>query len=186
MKEVKATLNGVSPLIMHNPQLCDPMNSISKKMKEITSKRKKTESDFMEMQKIEWHGSLYCKDKKPIIPGIMIDAMLVNAAKKNKLGQIFKSGVCTDGFFTVKYKGPKDLESLWEDENFRLVAPAVVNRSRIMRCRPIFNEWSLDITVKYFPDIVNESQIKDALVIGGQQCAIGDWRPRFGRFNVSF
>ena len=42
-------------------------------MKKITGKRTKTEDDYRELAKIEWMASLYLKDKKVCIPGMVLD-----------------------------------------------------------------------------------------------------------------
>jgi len=39
--QVKLKLTGISPLIVHNGQLADPLNRFSKLMKAVTGKRKK-------------------------------------------------------------------------------------------------------------------------------------------------
>jgi len=43
---------------MHNGQLADPMNRFTKAIKEITGKRKKSDSDHMEISHLEFLGSL--------------------------------------------------------------------------------------------------------------------------------
>ena len=80
-------IQGVVPLILHNGQLVNPLNPISKEMKKISSKRAKTESDYEELARLEFMGSLYLNEKKePVIPGECIEATLINAAKKSKKG----------------------------------------------------------------------------------------------------
>ena len=41
-------------LIMHNGQTADPLNPFSKAMKEISGKRKKTDTDYEAMANIEF------------------------------------------------------------------------------------------------------------------------------------
>jgi hypothetical protein len=55
-----------------------------------------------------------------------------------------------------------------------------------MRYRPIFRNWSLSATVMVNEDVVNLNEVKKALVDAGALIGLGDYRPRFGRFNVEF
>jgi hypothetical protein len=44
---------------MHNSRLADPLDPIAKELKAASSKRKKTEPDFLEMEEIEFRGGIY-------------------------------------------------------------------------------------------------------------------------------
>jgi hypothetical protein len=58
--------------------------------------------------------------------------------------------------------------------------------AKIMRYRPIFRNWSLSATVVVNEDVVNINEVKKALIDAGSLIGLGDYRPRFGRFNVEF
>jgi hypothetical protein len=58
-------------------------------------------------------------------------------------------------------------------------------KGRIVRCRPLFLEWSLDFTVELINDELPVEVIKAALDDAGREGGIGDFRPRFGRFIVT-
>jgi hypothetical protein len=60
-----------------------------------------------------------------------------------------------------------------------------IGTSRVMRTRPIFQEWAADIEVKFNPVLLNASEIEEFLAAAGELEGIGDWRPRFGRFAVA-
>ena len=51
---VQIRFQGVSPLLCHNGQTADPRNAYSKAIKAISGKRKKTDSDYDEMARLEW------------------------------------------------------------------------------------------------------------------------------------
>jgi hypothetical protein len=70
------------------------------------------------------------------LPGEIMEAHLVEAAKKLKKGQQAKAGLFCDGTFPLVYPGPADLEDLWADQTFRLTTGVRVQRNRIMRTRP--------------------------------------------------
>ena len=85
----------------------------------------------------------------------------------------------------LEYEGPRKPDQLWADERFRLRAPAKVGAVRVIRTRPRFDDWSATIVVKYLPTLLNPGEIRGFLVAAGEQIGIGDWRPRFGRFQVA-
>ena len=45
---------GIAPLLMHNGSLANPLNPKVKEMKEITSLRKKTDENHLELQRLEF------------------------------------------------------------------------------------------------------------------------------------
>jgi len=60
----------------------------------------------------------------------------------------------------------------------------VVQRNRIMRTRPIFNNWELEFKAEYLPESISESEIANAIENAGKYKGIGDYRPRYGKFSV--
>ena len=177
-------ITGVSPLILHNGQLANPLNYYAKEMKKISGKKNKTDADMEELARYEWHGSLYLSDGKVCIPGEMIEAHLIEAAKKQRKGQQTKAGLFCDGMFQLDYDGPSDLDALWQDESFRLTAGVKIQRNRVMRTRPIFPKWTLAVEVLYNPSQLNLDEIGEFFRIGGELIGLGDWRPRFGRYVI--
>ncbi len=81
-------------LIMHNGQTADPLNPFSKAMKEISGKRKKTDSDYEAMANIEYKAGLYVDAKNNVIvPSRVLESVLVEGAKKSKEGKLALSGM---------------------------------------------------------------------------------------------
>jgi len=184
-KTLKYRLTGDAPVIFHNGQLANPLNKFAKEIKKISSKRKKTDADYEQMAEYEFKGGLYVDDDlRPIVPMEGVEAILVAGAKKKKEGQIAKAGAYCPKPGTLNYEGPKTADKLWENKKFRLVAPVKVKQATVMRTRPIFNEWSADIEIKYNDSMVNEDQVTEWLKIAGEQCGAFDWRPKYGRFVV--
>jgi hypothetical protein len=62
--------------------------------------------------------------------------------------------------------------------------PVVVQRSRIMRERPRFDEWELAFVVEILDEQLEASALKQIFDQAGK-VGIGDFRPRFGRFMVT-
>ena len=73
-----------APFIMHNGRTADPTNKWAKAMKKVTGKRVKTDADYEEMARIEFLAGLYMGTGGPIIPSMLIDSVMINAAKKTK------------------------------------------------------------------------------------------------------
>src|SRR5208337_2797122 len=106
-------IKGIAPLIMHNGQLADPLNDYSKGLKELTDKKKKTDSDHEAIAAAEWIGSLYLdEEERPVIPSENIEAGMVKAAGKLKMAQTVKAAVMSDSDWVLIHDGPKSLEEL--------------------------------------------------------------------------
>jgi hypothetical protein len=176
-------------LLMHNGQLVDPLNEFSKRLKEQTKKRKKSDADHMLIAEIEFQGGLYFDPVHgPYIPGTVIDACLKAGATRSRLGKVFESCISTTGdIYPLIYDGPRTREGLWADPRFRDRRAAGVQKARVMRTRPKFNGWSLEFDVHLLPCDANPEDLKRAIVDAGIYSGLCDYRPRFGSFNlVSF
>lgn len=178
-------VRGVAPLLMHNGRLSNPLNEYAKEMKRLSGKRNKTDDDYAEMARVEFLGGLYTDDSgHPVVPGELIEATLIAGAKKKRSGPAAKAGVIVDGNFPLQYKGPKTAEKLVENVNFHNCSPVKVQQNRVMRTRPQFDEWAVEFTVHYLPEQANKEDVKEWVEVAGRMCGFGDWRPRFGRFEI--
>ncbi len=184
MKSRHYRIIGQSPLIMHNGRSADPLDAFAREMKEITSKRIRTDADHERLAKLEFMAGLYVEGGRPVIPGMVIEAALVQAAKKSKSGAQAKAGLFCEGNFLLEYEGPVEPEALWAEPGFRLTAGVRVGQVRIMRTRPKFDDWAAEVEVRYQPDLLNPAGIGRFMEVAGSVVGIGDWRPRFGRFEA--
>lgn len=181
----KARLKSVCPLLLNNGRLANPMDPFAKALKKISQKRHKTDADLEEMAKIEWHGSLYLSHGAPCLPGFMLDATLVNAAKKLKKGTQAKAGLFSVDDFPLEYDGPKEVEALWDCAQFRFtVGCRPQGRGTVMRTRPRFDAWQAVIEIAFNDELLNASDIHEFLVVAGRDVGLGNWRPRYGRFEI--
>lgn len=182
-KPMAFELKGVSPLLMHNAQLANPLNKWTKAIKEISGKRKKTEDDLEKLMELEWYGGLYTdSEERVILPSEVLLASFIDGAKQSRLGKQFKCGFEVPEDAVLEYEGPKDIEKLWKHGGFVDVRGVCVQRNRIMRTRPIFYDWSAKVGVQYRADVLNESQVEKAVIDAGTLVGICDYRPRYGRF----
>ena len=177
-------IKGIVPIILHNGRMANPLDPWSKKLKEISGKRKKVDSDYEEMARIEWFASLYQeKNEKIILPGMMLEASLVNGAKKFKLGQQAKAGLFVESHALLQFDGQElNAEQLWERGQNTLTVACKVSMAKIMRTRFIAEEWAADVSVSFDDSLFNAPQIVDIFEAAGMQIGVGTWRPRHGRF----
>lgn len=177
---------GTSPLMVSCDRLANPLDPLKKELATYTSKRNKTDDDIEAIYKLEWEAGLYYNDGKPIMPTNCIKAMIRSAAKLNKLGKNIQRGVVLIGEeVPILYPGPKDRESMWKSGNFSDIRSCKVKQSKVMRCRPIFNDWSLIFTLALNESIMDMKEIVDILILAGEIEGLCENRINgFGRFEV--
>lgn len=182
----KVSIIGLTPLLMHNGQLSDPLNEHAKALKKLSSKRNKSDDDHAEMSRVEWMGGLYYEPQMgPFIPSEMIEAMIKAGAKLSKAGKLAEACVvCSEERYPLKYKGPRDVAALLKDQRFHDRRSIRVQQNRVVRTRPRFNDWGCEFTLSLTPGRLNPEQVKTALDDAGLYVGLGDYRPKFGRFRV--
>lgn len=147
----------------------------------MSGKRKKTDADFAEMSRIEWHGALYLNEKGEIfVTPEMVEAGLKEAAKKERKGKaVDKALVCTQtSALDIGVK--KSLEELWTDPNYKLIIGVKIKGSRVMRTRPRFDKWSFVASIQYDEFVLEERDILSF----AKGATFGDWRPKFGQVKA--
>lgn len=154
-------------------------------MKLVSGKRGKTEADFEELARLEFYGGLY-QDKKLgiVIPSEVLESTINGGARKFKEGPAAKAGMVIMNHTKLIFEGPQSVDKMWKDGRFTFQKMVVVARARILRTRPMFEDWSANIEVNYEDTVCDYTQIYKWLEKAGQVVGIGDWRPRYGRFEV--
>lgn len=187
MKSATYTVRGITPLMMHSERLANPFDPLTKEIKAVTGKRKKTEDDQLEIARLEWLGGLYFDDDAGIhVPGYNMFAAIVNGGKLHKLGTAIKrAALVKEDHIRLVYEGPKTPEKLFEDKRFVDIRSVKVGMAKVARCRPIFKVWSLTFTVLYEESTLQRQDLDRVMADTGAMIGLGDYRPRFGRFEVS-
>lgn len=185
MKTVKFQIEASGPMLMHSDKTANPLNEYTKKLKAFTSKRKKTDDDHMEIAKIEFEASCYY-DKGWYIPAANYEAMLLASAKHFKLGTTIKQALLIpdDGSFEFdddKLK-PNELFNHPEYVDQRTVK---VGTSKTIRTRPIFKNYTSKFTCWLDTDKMDVEILKQVVENAGNYVGLGDYRPRYGKFNVT-
>lgn len=187
MARFRITCTGTTPLLMHNARLSNPLDEVAKAMKRISSKRTKTEEDHEELARLEHMGGLYFdSDAGPYLPGQNFERCLVDAARITKSGKKIERGVFVEtNVNPVAYRGPRTIEGLWKDDNFRHSASVKIGTNRVTRTRPQFRDWTVDAEGVYDPAVINLEELAEIAGTAGRMIGLGDWRPRFGRFETT-
>lgn len=173
------------PLVLHNGQLADPLNPHTRRLRALTGKKKKTDDELLEIQRVEWEGGLYYDKKIGVyIPAEALEACIVDGAKRSRRGKDFKAAIfLVDRKIPLVYDGPRDIEKMWKSGEFKDIRGVVVAGKRIMRCRPMFNPpWSVEFDIEY--DDLNEDDLLETCATAGRKSGLCEMRPRFGRFEV--
>jgi hypothetical protein len=175
-------------MLMHNGQTADPSNPYSRAMKEITSDRtrKNTDEGIAALSRIEYEAGLYLDAKKRVIlPSRILEAHICEAARKSKEGKSALAGMFVDTDALLEYAGgPMTVEELAESPEQRFVTGVAVGQGKVMRTRPIFRDWRATFEVSLLAEQAGTRQLETWLRNGGALVGIGDFRPRYGRYQV--
>ena len=173
-------------LIMHNGRTANPLDPYSKAMKELSGKRNKTDADNIRLSRLEYEAGLYVnKDNLPIIPSRILEANICEGARKTKEGKLALSGLFVDTDADLEFEGgPMTVEELVDSEDHKLTVSVRIGQSRVMRTRPLFKDWRAMFTCSINASVATPSQLKQWLENAGKLVGVGDWRPRYGRFEV--
>lgn len=184
LKQVSFRIQGVCPLLMHSSfTVTNPTAPLVKELKAIAKQRNKDDDALEEMARLEFHLGIYTDATgRPAIPGQNIEKMLIDAGKNQKLGKEFTAKLFSDGDWPLIYDGPKDADKLWASGKFRDSRRVVVSRQGIVRTRPIFRNWSLEFSIHYMD--IDEDKIRRAVEFAGRNIGLGDYRPKYGRFDI--
>lgn len=168
MEKAKVKIKGIAPLLMNRFV-----------MEKDDSEAKRRDEKFIPEEDAE--KALYRNDKGCYAPSTWIEASLRETAKefKGKGRGSLKSTILASVFVD-----PAEIplgKDTYDEIDQR---PAVIQRMRIVKSRPRFNSWELEFAISFDEGRVRKETIKQILIEAGQSRGIGDYRPKFGRFEV--
>lgn len=180
-------LTGACPLLMNSGE-ADREGELYRAYTLLAKTRGKSLDDEANLRKMEWQLRLYLdKDLGPYIPGKNIKEMLRAAATKWKKGEeIKRSLVVVEERIPLVYEGPRDQDGLWRD-GYRytaMVANAGAGSGRVVRCRPMFKNWSLQAELAFDPEEL-DLDFLHVVVERARKYGLGDYRPTFGAFEAT-
>ncbi len=127
------------------------------------------------------------KDGYPAVPSMNILSCLRAAAvdyraagkgKKTLKGYVYSGVAIEPGDIPLKQNGNKDAK--WTVD----VRPVSVQRARVPRARPRFDEWGLEFNLHVLDPILDGASIKEIMEAAGKYVGLCDFRPLFGLFEV--
>jgi hypothetical protein len=164
---INCDIRGIRPLLM---------NAFTTNGEEGPSKKGRVYDDTEEAQK-----RLYLDSQGRICqPATHLEACMVKSASDFKFAgkktykDVFKSGVFVDPLMIRHAKAD------WAVDK----QSVVVQRARILRCRPRFDDWELSFQIILRDDRIQPLVVRDILKSAGKYVGIGDYRPRYGQFDV--
>lgn len=180
-------LEGTSPLLMSSAE-ADREGEMYRAYFMLGQKKRKSLDDEARLHELDWLLRIYLDaDVGPYIPGRNIKEMLRSAATKWKKGEdIKRSLIVVLNRLPLQYDGPRDQQGLW-DAGFKwqtMVANAGYNAGRVVRCRPMFEKWSLDAELAFDPEDLDPDFLH-VVAERSQKYGLGDYRPEFGSFLAS-
>jgi hypothetical protein len=169
--------------------MVDPEFEICRQKAALTNKKKKTDEDFANIAKLEWYGGIYTSNgttpEHVVQPTSKVRKCLINTARISKEGKIVERAV---SFTTLDvpliYSGPRSIDELFADKKFHSRLSVGIRGRRIMRTRPQFYPWALEVYGILIPDAgLNFDTLKQIFELAGIVEGIGDNRVNgYGRF----
>ena len=186
MKQLRITLKGITPLIMHSCQCVSALHPISIELKKYTSKKKKTEDDLLKISDLDWEGGLYWRDDIGVyVPAENIEATIINGAKSFRKGaDIQKFCTVNDPWIPLDYGRKMTKDELRADYTYRDCRIMTVMRNKVTRTRPRFNRWELTFVLTYDSSRIDLETIKNAVEYAGAYVGLCDSRPKYGKFSA--
>lgn len=172
MKSVNIEITGIAPLLHHRFQTENHGENASKSKKKVYDPKEEAENCLYRNSA----GEIY-QPAEHIFQAMVKGAVAYKFEGKKTYKDVITSGIAIS---------PEDIPLITEQDYEIDARPVVIQRSRVVRWRPRFNEWKVRFTIDILDDEnISVPILKDILETAGKTKGIGDYRPRFGRFMVS-
>jgi hypothetical protein len=168
----KVKIKGIKPLLLHNPN-------------GVGNTPKLRRGEHLD-PKVEAESYLY-KDEKGniIIPSRVIKAVIRDAGRNYTVkgrGKTTYAAMIRAGLDTEPDEIPLKSDG-WKVD----IKTVVVQRNRIPRARPRFDNWELEFKIiNKDPTVIQKETLKKILEDAGKWYGMGDYRPEFGLFEVIY
>ncbi len=170
METYKVKIRGTKPLLMHSPAGM------------ISDKPKLRRGEHLD-PKVEAEKALYKSDDGTIgLPAYNVKACIREAGRNYKVAgrrttfaAMIRAAIRIEpDFVPLNHNG-------WEVD----ARSVVIQRARIVRARPKFNDWALEFRiVNLDPTVVHPDTLKRIIEDAGKYYGLGDFRPEFGLFEL--
>lgn len=188
-------------MLMHGPTTIDAEHPLTKELDALKRASKKLKKDdtagkiakTREINRAEWAASMYWSKEGFYIPGDNIFRCIVEAARKSKSGKRAEAAIVPidDAPIVTPKPYPLNLDELYEIKDYVFRGPVRIppkTGARVIIARAMIPAgWKTKPFEIMFDDSeLPESDLVEALETAGRIVGIGAWRPKFGRFTVSW
>ncbi len=176
MKTIKVELTGLSPLLMNSPNsMID--SAMSDDKVRIKTEKYNLKDDAEKLAYKDEKGFLY-------VPSTAVKGAMVNAAAYKKINKVSAKRIISAGVII-----PKDKLSL-NTKDYKLdIRTVVIQRARVVKARPLIEDWKLDFEIQYNERLTTATPIKEILAEAGMTIGLLDFRPQksgsFGMFEIT-
>lgn len=182
------TLVGDGKLMCHNGRLANPLDPYTRQLKQLTSKKKKTDEDIVEIARVEARGGLYETDDGLVgLDPESVVAAIKQAAKAYKLGIKVSASLSPDPeVVPLTISGRTwDADEYVSDLDHLDMRPVKISGRKVLRTRPVMRDWTATVRLTLLTDEMNYDEFPKILDRAAQYIGLCEWRPRFGRFTWS-
>jgi len=171
MKKIQVSIRGVAPLLQHRFHVDNEAPTFT----ELTGFKDYSE-DILKALYVEPNGTIYQ-------PSDHIWCAMIKSAVNFKIpgkGKKTYKDLVKSAVFIYPDAIPHKNQKFGIDRR-----PVVIQRARVVRERPRFDDWELSFEIHLLDDQFPIDAARRILEHAGNYTGIGDFRPRFGRFMVT-
>lgn len=190
-------MKSISPLIMNNNKGCNPLEPLTKKIKEISSIKKKNDDHHHALNKLNFMSTIYWSNELGVyIPSKMIMGCFKAAARKDRNGKSMKA-VLIDAVIGIPIIGmeketPESLYAVQDksgERKYVFTEPVTVVTATVMRTRPIIDKWEIKFNLYLNTELLPAKTLEKIIETAGFEYGMGDCRPEkvtgpYGRFTL--
>lgn len=174
MAQITITIDGIRPLMTHNPQ------SMFGKKGARGATEIPTPEDEAELGTYRLPDGT-CALRSESLPRAMHQASGAWKIKRSSMKAIIAHIEAQGDLVPLTTHDGKPISSFAVDVRSVVLKPA----GRILRARPRFDEWSAAFLIEYDETLIPDQQLLlNIAADAGRRFGVGDYRPRFGRFTV--
>ncbi|SRR5260221_9727315 len=127
---------------------------------------------------------LYMNGSGPFLPAENLRQAIIAASSRHKIGRRAATADIAAAIYLAPFELP--LVGEWHVDSRAVVIKAA--GARLLRHRPMFDQWSIGFQIQIDNDLVPERLVEAILIDAGSLVGIGDFRPAkkgpYGRFTV--
>lgn len=170
--KIDVTVRNLCPLIQNRDN-----GEREKKPKKDYGSQEEKKREFKEAQYRDKKGRLY-QPAEHFEKSFEIAARQFKFKGNQSYSKILEGGISVEPEEILHKKRNKPIPF----EKYVKIPPK--KGARVPKTRAMIKNWELDLTINVFNDSINFKVLKDIVIYAGAYIGIGDWRPKYGRFEV--